>query len=307
MTCPKMYEFYDVEGDRPKQNSSALAVGSIVDTVVEAQLLGKDVNFREEVLKYLDQRIEFFDHDLDVDYIDNDMITKMARSLGWKGDDLGKALKSFMTNQVNLSDKQYKVLHAAAWQSLDVKIEAMLTSFNKWILPQISNPRDLQRHLDDGKTHGYIDFVVDLKDGRKNVLLDLKTSKNSYPLDSVLYSPQLGLYAAMRGNEWAGYVVLVKTLKKNKTKWCKPCNYETEGGNRKNCPKCKEPLEYSLSPSSYSQLIVDKVTDYHKNLTTTAMYDTIKCIDNGVFPRNLNTCKWVYGKPCQYLNKCWGK
>lgn len=306
-TCPQMYNLYDVQGDRPIQNSSALAVGSIVDKVVEGQLLGKDVDFRQEVLKYLDKRVEFFDHDLDVDFIDQDSITKMARKMGWKGDDIGKALKSFMSDQSNLSDNQYKLLHAATWQSLDIKIEAMLASFNKWILPKISNPRDMQKHLDDGITHGYMDFVVDLKDGRDNVLLDLKTSRNAYQADAVAFSPQLHLYAAMNGNDYAGFVVLVKTLKKNKQKWCKPCSYETSGGNRTKCPKCKETLDFQVQPTSFSQLLVEEITPFQKELTKTAMYDTIKCIDNGVFPKNLNTCKWVYGKPCQYINKCWRK
>jgi hypothetical protein len=304
MLCPKFYDYYDNQGDRPEQLSSPLVIGTIVDEVVMVKLEGKHVDFRPMLAQYRGQRIKFKIDDLDLDFVNLPIVEKHAKSLGWKGDDIGKAIKDFMKNQANLSDNQYDVLSLATWQSIDVKIEAMLAAFDKWIAPKIKKVISVQEHLNDGKTHGYLDFIAETTDG-KTVLFDLKTSKTSYPNDAVMFSPQLSLYAEMKNVDYAGYIVLVKSLSKNKIKTCPECDFKEVGGNRKKCPTHKVNLNYTMKPTSYAQYIVNEIPRYNKRLTKTAMYDTIKCIDNGVFPRNLNTCKWVFGEECQYINKCW--
>lgn len=303
-TCPKYYEYYDIKKDKPGGETSALLVGTIVDEVVMAKLIGKEIDYKELISDVYGKVISFYLDDLDLDLINTDDITDYAKTLGWKGRDINKALKDFIKNQDTLSDSQYKVLHRATWQSLSYKIGAMVDSFNKWILPQIDKVHDIQTHLDNGIVHGYLDFTATMKDGKK-VLFDLKTSKMPYTKDAVLKSPQLSLYASLHGYEYAGFIVLCKTLNKNKQKSCKTCDFETSGGNRTKCPTCKETLDVVMNPSSYSQLIVNKVPQHNKDLTNGAMSDTIKCIDNGVFPRNLNACDWMYGKPCPYRKKCW--
>jgi hypothetical protein len=303
--CPKYYEYYDVEGDRPPANSSPLIIGTVVDEVVMAKLTGNDLlDFRDVLAPYKKGRTVFKEDDMDLDFVDTTQAKELAKACGWKGKDINKALKDFIKNQTELSDNQYEVLALAAWQSIEVKIDAMLTAFDKWIRPKIKRVISVQEHLDDGKTHGYLDFVAETTDG-KTVLFDLKTAKTAYDKQAVLYSPQLSLYASMRGADYAGYIVLVKSLSKNKEKWCEECNFKETGGNRKKCPTHKTELKFTVNPTSYAQYLVDPVSDYNKELTTTAMYETIKCIDNGVFPRNLNTCKWVFGEPCPYLEKCW--
>lgn len=302
--CPQYYKYYDIEGDRPEQTSSPLIIGTIVDQVVMDSFEGKQTNFRNMIVPYMSQRVKFKTDDLDLDYVDLNIVKKRAIELGWNGDDIGKALKNFMQNQEELSDNQYEVLSLATWMSIDVKIEAMLTAFDKWIRPKIKKVISVQEHINDGKTHGYLDFIAETTDG-KTVLFDLKTSKQAYDKTAVLTSPQLSLYAAMKNIDYAGYIVLVKTLSKNKDKTCSTCNFKETGGNRKKCPKCKTELNFRVNPTSYAQYLVDKVPAYNKELTTKAMYETINCIDNGIFPRNLSTCKWVFGEPCQYINKCW--
>lgn len=306
MMCPKSYEYYYIDKDRPQQKSSALIIGTIVDEVVNGKLVGKDVDYNKLITEARKDRVEFFDHDLDFDLISKSDVEAYAKEVGWKGDDIKKALTDMMKDQATLSDKQYKVLEYATWESLTCKIKYMLESFDKWIFPQIKEVHEIQTHLDDGETHGYLDFVATMNDGRK-VLFDLKTSKMPYDNDAVLKSPQLSLYAAMYGAEYAGYIVLVKTINKNKDKSCPKCDFKVTGGNRKKCPDCKVTLDYSINPTSYSQLLIDKVPEHNKTLTKEAMRDSIKLIDNGVFPRNLDTCYFVYGKPCPYVNKCWRK
>lgn len=304
MTCPKMYEYYDIKKDRPSQNSSPLIIGTIVDQVIMGKYENKDINFRNLITDYQNKVIKFKSDDLDLDLLDLDIISTEAKKLGWKGDDIGSALKDMVKSQEELSNNQYKILSLACWQCIDVKIDCMLKSFEKWIAPKLKRVFDVQQHLDDGKTHGYLDFMAETTDG-KIVLFDLKTSKMAYDVDSVLNSPQLSLYAAMKDVEYAGYIVLIKTLNKNKQKKCNSCDYETVGGNRKKCPECGATLQVKMNPTSYAQFIVSKVPKTNKELTTKAMYDTIYNIDVGAFPRNLNTCNWVYGEKCPYYNKCW--
>jgi hypothetical protein len=196
------------------------------------------------------------------------------------------------------------VLNIATFASLEVKAAAMIASFNKWILPKIKQVHHIQEHLDNGITHGYLDFTCTMTDDRK-VLFDLKTSGKPYDMDAVLKSPQLSLYASMKGYDIAGFIVLVKNLNKNKIKTCGTCDLTWKGGNIKNCSKCKHPLDVVMEPTSYSQLIIDNIPQHNKDLTNEAMSDTIKCIDNGVFPRNLNNCFNKYGQECPYVSTCW--
>lgn len=302
--CPKMYKFHYIDEDRQGKMTSALSVGTIVDSAVEHILLGKDLCVQSLIDAAKSEDLFFYDYDFDADLVDMDAAEEVARRCGWKGDDFGKAIKGMLAEQENLSKNQTKVLRHVVWESLGVKIFAMIDSFNKWIKPQIKEVHEIQHYLNDGTMHGYLDFTCTLVDGRK-VLIDLKTAKSGYDSDAVKRSPQLSLYAAMHDYEYAGFIVLSKTLSKNKVKTCKPCGTEIRGGNTRNCPKCKNKMSVEMSPTSFSQLLVDKVPDWNKELTKEAMRETIEAIDKGVFPRNLNTCYWMYGRECAYIKKCW--
>lgn len=308
VTCPQYYKYNDIDKIKAGRETSALLVGTILDESIMELLRGDKSQSEYLLIKgrndARERVIDFYPDDLDTDLVNMADIGKYAESLGWKGDDITTALKDMLKSQETLSEAQYKVLNYACWNSLDKKIQAMYDSFVKWIYPQIQEVHDIQTHLDNGLTHGYLDFTATLKDGRK-VLFDLKTSKMPYALDSVTKSPQLSLYASMHGYEYAGFIVLVKNLNKNKVKTCTPCGTTEKGGNRIKCATCKEKLDVIMEPTSYSQIIVDKVPQWNKDLTTKAMADTVKCIDAGLFPRNLNQCFYMYGKTCPYMNKCW--
>lgn len=310
ITCPQYYKYSDIDKIPAGRETSALLVGTILDNSIMLLLQGNKDGAEYEIIKgrelAREKNIEFYPDDLDFDLVNIDVISKYAASLGWKGDDIVAALKAMLKEQDKLSEAQYKVLNYACWNSLDVKIQAMYDSFVKWIYPQIKEVHDVQLKLDNGITHGYLDFTATLNDGRR-VLFDLKTSKMPYASDAVLKSPQLSLYASMHNYEYAGFVVLVKTLNKNKVKTCNSCEIVERGGNRVNCPGCKKKFDVVMEPTSYSQMLVDVVPKWNKELTNQALSDTIKCIDAGLFPRNLNQCFNMYGKFCPYVNKCWSK
>lgn len=301
--CPQYYKLKRIDKRPAGKDTSALVVGTILDEGIEALLLEKEYPIADKIAKASLLDIDFYPDDFDADLVDMPSLEKLAKDMGWQGDDLEAAIKSFIKDQNNLSPRQKILLKVAVWGSLTTKIHAMYDSFVKWIYPQIVEVHETQTHLDNGITHGYLDFTATLKDGRK-VLFDLKTSKSSYADDAVRYSPQLCLYAAMHGYDYAGYIVLSKTLRKNKHKTC-ACGYETMGGNRKKCPNCGSKLESTVNPTSYSQILIEPVPKWSKELTTNAMSDTIKAIDGEHFPHNLTACKWVFGKPCPFIKHCW--
>ena len=309
MQCPKYYQFYDVDKDRPNGKASPLVVGTIMDTVVNAVLL-KSTQDPYELLKTelltLGQITDYMDDDFDQDFVDLPSLSKKAKDLGWKGKNIVDTVKSFLKEQSSLSPNQQIILNMACNDTLSKKCHLMLDGFMQWIYPQIVEVYEVQKHIvsKDGKIHGYSDFTCKLKNGLK-VLADLKTSKMPYAKDAVEKSPQLALYADIEDYTHAAFIVLSKTINKQKVKTCKPCSVKITGGNAKKCPKCSEIMDVDMSPKSYAQLLVAEIPKETKNLTTEAINDTIKCIDNGVFPRNLTTCFYMFGKECPYVKKCW--
>lgn len=314
VTCPKYYQFHDIHKDRPGGTTSALIVGSIMDEAVNT-ILTEEVENPQLLLEltaekwFLENEELLFDKDdFDVDLVDVVALANAARGMGWKGNDITKAIKTFLLEQEGLSKKQKVLVRLACRESLDVKMRAMLDGFLKWVYPKIDTVHEVQKHIVSpcGKIHGYLDFCATMKDGKK-VLFDLKTSKRSYDWDAVTNSAQLALYAGIEGYEYAGFIVLNKTLNKQKVKTCKPCGVEINGGNAKKCPKCRADLNVSMDPKSYVQLLINKMPTHNINLTNEAINDTIKAIDGKHYPRNLNQCLFMYGKPCIYYKKCWNK
>lgn len=312
VTCPRMYYYHDIEKDRPGKKSSALVFGSLMDGVINDILLGKCTDPRSrislEVAKVINEDMDFFPDDFDADLVDLPRLADLARVEGWKGKDIAEAVKSFLKSQDTLSSKQRMIMNQACWESLSVKADLMVDSFIQWVLPKIDQVIQVQQHLKDEQlgVHGYLDFIARLKDGR-TVLFDVKTSKMPYAPTAVKESAQLALYCHMAGVDIGGFIVLTKTINKNKVKTCKPCGVKIEGGNSKKCPNCKSELQVKQQPSSYCQILIDKMPEQNKALTTGAISDTIKAIKANHFPRNVTACHNHYGKPCVYINKCWGK
>jgi hypothetical protein len=310
ITCPRMYYYHDIEKDRPGKKSTALIFGSIIDSVVNDILASKCPNphaaLADAIGAAQTEPVEFDYADFDADLVDLPALEKLARIQGWKGGDIVATVQSFLKAQDSLSDKQRLVMATACWNSLLVKGEAMIDSFIRWALPNIKEVHSVQQYLKQDGINGYLDFTCTWKDGRK-ILFDVKTSKMPYAPTAVTESAQLALYAAMTGYEYSGFIVLTKTLNKNKVKTCAPCGVKIDGGNSKKCPKCKTALNVVQTPTSYCQILIDKIPQVNKDLTKGAISDTIKAIEAKHFPRNVTNCFNHYGKHCVYVNKCWGK
>jgi hypothetical protein len=323
VTCPKYYQLHDVEKLRPTRKSSALYVGTIFDEVINGVLLNSTVdpyeNLKSLILKHKSENCEFFKGDYDADLLeekDVHTLKSYANSMGWKGDNFDELIQHLFDNQYELSDNQYKVLSECTWMSLYRKLEIMVESYIRTIMPKIKEVHFVQKEISvttpSGSIRGFVDFAATLRDGRK-VLFDNKTSNMPYLPGAVLESPQLALYSAIEGYEYAGFIVVNKQITKRKKKVCSKCDNDGTGTKFKRCnalinkKRCNAEWDETIDPYSFIQIHVDKMPDNSKDIVMEALDETIKVIDNGVYPRNLNACFKMYGRPCPYMKYCWQK
>ncbi len=317
-TCPKFYEYYDIQKIKLGQKTSALIFGSIIDESLNELLRGNEIKARDllilNCLEAIDDECLFYPGDYDKDLVDTRVLTQFAEATGWKGSDFNELIKILMDNQETISKKQRLVLNTTIWNSLMEKGIIIIDSYIREVLPLMDTVHDIQKKLvyqgKSGQINGILDFTCTLKDGRK-VLFDNKTTKMFFDRDSVLTSPQLALYSTMDNFDHAGFIAINKQIKKNRTKICNECKFDGSGGKHKTCynkidgARCDGEWTETIKPEANIQVIIDKIPQRNKDLVMDAIDDTMKCIKQGTFPRNLDTCKYIYGKPCPYIDLCW--
>lgn len=314
VTCAKYYYYHDVLGEKSDSKSSALVFGSAIDLALNEMLVNRNYLKACEIAKdVIDQsEIEsYFAADIDADFILEEHI-QLAKSKRWNGDDFLMLLNELVVAE-KLSKNQKEILDTTIKSILIEKSKIILASYFEKVLPLVKSVETVQKEIvaKDGK-RGIVDMIVTMTDG-KRVLFDNKTATRPYEKDSVLKSPQLALYASMVGVEYAGFIVMNKQITKNRTKKCPKCGNNGSGTKFRTCPavvgkkKCGSKWDETIDPYAYIQIFIDKIPEINKTLINEAMNEVKTCIDNGVYPRNLNNCFNQYGKPCVFVNKCWGK
>jgi hypothetical protein len=162
---------------------------------------------------------------------------------------------------------------------------------------------------------GYVDIVAKLKGHDEPVILDLKTSTRMYEEDSVLTSPQLSLYVWGLHDKYktskAGYVVLLKSISKNKLKLCKSCGNDGSSGSHKTCnatgpdgKRCHGEFNITINPKASVQIIIDSIPERVQNMVVENFNEVNHAIKSGTFTKNLQSCIKPYGK-CAFYNICW--
>jgi len=315
ITCPKFYEYHDVLGEKSEIMSSALVFGSGIDTALNDMLVDHNLEAAElKATRYIfDTQIDHFfiadyDADLSLKYLYDYVVAKYPE----KEIDFHSIMSELLSNQTQLSDNEKTLLNAVCKDTLATKAKIILRSYHQRVLPMIDKVETVQYEYTTkcGSKRGIIDTVLILKDGRR-VIFDNKTASKPYDKDATLKSPQLALYAEFTKAEYAGFIVMNKQITKNRKKICSKCGYDGSGGKFKTCDnmvdnkRCGSEWDETIAPYSFIQIHIDKIPDINKNLIVQAMDDTIKCINNGVFPRNLNNCFSMYGAKCVYSDKCW--
>jgi hypothetical protein len=207
------------------------------------------------------------------------------------------------------------VLNYASWLSLYRKGELMLKEYHKSILPRIKEVISVQEtiDLDNGQGDsitGVIDLIARL-DNDEVYVLDHKTasSMNYYDEDSVRESPQLALYALAKGIQKAGFIVMVKSIKKDRIKVCASCDNK-EPSRAKTCDaeikgkRCHGEWIETLTPRAEINILLDTVNPNVEESTLEVFNEVNKAISAGIFIKNLSTCGDVYGGRCAYFDLC---
>lgn len=344
-TCPKAYFYRYIKKYYTETKSGALCFGTALDKAVECLLKERDLEkANEEFLKtWTEQEINkivvpisksinivYANSDYDADLIqDWTLIEMYADELKLKYDDgiqdlINRIYKQKeITGYDGLPNERKRLLNYSNWLSLSTKGYLMLNAFNENILPQIEEVLGTQVEInlenDDGdKIIGFADMVVRWKGITEPVIFDLKTATREYESDSVLTSPQLTLYtnalSAIYNTRRAGFLVLHKTIKKNKKKICSVCGHDGTGTNFKTCnnelpvegkkPKrCDGKWNVTMDPKASYQILINEIPQRMEELVIENMVDINEQIKHGIFTRNFESCEKAYG-PCSYRKIC---
>lgn len=347
ISCPKSYEYHYLRKIRPTIFRSSLLFGSALDKAIGTLLDPKD-EFRtpEEVFQdtWTSQELNgktvqlsdcrnlvYAKSDYDKDLVDQSEldvigVTKEeAQNAIDRRDDIGYA---------NLYDEDQIIVNKVSWLSLRRKGLLMLKAFREKVLPKLTKIYSTQEFIEleneDGDTVvGYLDIVADVEGYDTPIVLDVKTSAMKYDeKDSVIFSTQLTLYVHAVCEKYntrkAGFIVLNKSIIKNKTKICSKCNYDGSGGRSKTCDKeelvwienkkgikiekserCNGKWIETINPEVYVQFIVDEIPEATENIVMENIQNINQAIKTNNFTRNLSNCSNIYGSPCEYIKLCY--
>lgn len=283
MTCPKMYDYHYNDKLRPTGTSSALIFGLAIDEALNGLLLktGDPIQLFQKNFEFENlQNVEWDARDFDIDLFTQDQKDKIFGQT-W----------------------EYK-----CWASMRIKGRMLIEAYIEQVYPKIKEVYHVQKEL-DGRP-GVLDAIVNF-DNYGKILIDHKTASRPYMNDAVKYDTQLALYADSEGLNIAGFIVLVKEINKNKVKICAKCAYNGSGRQHKTCPqlkkgkRCNGSWDETVSPEAQIQILIDKVPSINKELITEAMSQVENAVKSSIYPRNLQSCSKMYGKPCAYAKKCW--
>lgn len=222
------------------------------------------------------------------------------------------------------SQRQYKtfleprhaLLNLMNWRSMRRKGHLMLEAYIRNVLPEIEEVIAVQKQIElksncGSSIIGYIDAVVKLKSRTDYTVLDNKTASQPYAEDAVKTSQQLLLYTYALGYKHAGFAVMLKNIRMNRKKKCVECGFESNSAHKlcnnilENGKRCNGAWSEETFPEALTQLVKDEVDEQTQLVIVDNISEINEAIVNNVFPKNLSTCKNIYGNPCIYLNYCW--
>lgn len=161
------------------------------------------------------------------------------------------------------------------------KGEILIREYNEQVMPLIK--RVIKVQIDEVLENDVgdelvikTDFIAELHDGRI-ILFDNKTSSVKYDKDSVKNSEQLAVYYHALKEEYkidaCGYIVIPKKVNKQK------------------------------KPAVKIEVIIDQVSEETINNTLQKFHNNIESIKLGLFNKNLNNCRNIFGD-CPYIKYC---
>jgi hypothetical protein len=322
VTCPKSFQLHYIDKLRPTTTPSHLIFGGAIDKGLNA-LIDQSQDPQDvctaELNRLVVEDVEFFRADYDGELIDeetkaqlNDACTKIA-GVPIDADHIAPTLLNRPV--ATLSDKQRTVLALCCATSLQVKAKLMIEAYKREVMPKLRRVASSQESVRWTDENGN-DFVgvLDLKGdvGFGEMPIDNKTSSRPYAQDAVEKSTQLAIYSKVTGHSKAAFIVMDKTIRKNRIKICEECGHDGTGGRHKTCDnvwdtngRCGGAWTETIRPEASIQIIVGDVSPRLQEIVMEALSDTAQAIKAGHFPRNLNACDNQYGRPCPYREYCW--
>ena len=330
MDCPKKEYYHAIERLRPSYTTSALVFGSAIDEALNYILSsvkeGAEPSVEAAVQIYTDrfskvksefQYVLWQTGDFDIDLFneqDRDMVLRMVQNCGYKGDDLTELAKELLTSirysgYKYLSDNQKRAINLMCDITGVMKASLLLAEYISYVVPRLDKIIEVQRQVEIDNIVGIIDFIGEM-DG-KRIIFDNKTSKNFYQSKDVKYSPQLALYSDLLGIESAGFIVLLKDIAKDKIKTCVKCGKDGTGQKHRTCDKlidnerCHGEWDEEIRLRPMIQILTDSIDVKNSQMVRQSLNETLAAKKANLYPRNLSSCGWMYGRKCPYFYKCW--
>jgi hypothetical protein len=360
LECGKSYEYHYVKKYRSPEQSAALLFGSAIDKATEHYAISvkankitrkaakietinmfnetwhsQDINGTRTALNYCTE-IVYGNNDLDLELLDKSDYELINETHDIK--DFDSTIADILERKEkvgfkNLSNNDKMFLNHTNWICMSKKGVLMIDAFVKWfdenVIEVLATQKKTELESDDDSVIGFIDLVCRVKGFDKPVILDVKTSARPYEQDSVVKSVQLGGYVFAIKHEFedtnlAGYIVLQKNIKKNKSKICSVCGYDGSGGTHSTCPnekvvgiiasgknkgldkkeRCKGEWDIKINPECVVQYIVDTVPELLQDRVIENYEPIAKGIEAEIFPRNFGSCiKWGVVK-CAFYDIC---
>jgi len=341
--CPTKYKYRYKDRLYSKTTTGALLFGTALDKAIEVLLTTRDYDkslikfneywFEQEINGKKERlmtspNIVYAISDYDQDLLSQDDIEDLYLTFNPDGKEDPKTiletLKSICKQREvigieNLTKERRMLLNQSLWLILNNKAWLMIEAFKDKILPQIEEVLSIQEKVeleneDSDELVGYVDFVVRWKGLDTPVIFDLKTSAREYEEDSVTKSPQLTLYTYCLGEKYgtnrAGFLVLNKQIRKNKTKICPKCGHCGTGTNFRKCnneidgERCNTDWNETISPEVYVQILIDKIPERLQEIVMDNFNNVVLSIKNNIFTRSFGSCVARYGK-CDYYDVCY--
>lgn len=339
--CPKSYEFHYKDRLRTTVQSAALLFGTAVDRAV-GQLLNVGLDTPapkspEDIFEYFWRfqevnnkntylptctDIVYANTDYDEELLEAEDLAKLTEKHDVE-DPISAVTAIYERKEAvgfqGLPETDRLLLNHANWLSLRRKGLLMIQAVRTKVLPQITEVLGTQVYVTleneaGDKIVGYVDLVCRWKGYDRPIVIDFKTSSRDYAKDSVLTSPQLTLYVHSLFEKFqtrlAGFVVLSKHVKKNRTKICSVCKNDGTGKRHKTCDatiealRCNGAWNETLNPEVLIDVIISEIPEQTENIVLENLDQVNEQIKRGIFTRNFGSCVKPWGK-CVYFSKCY--
>lgn len=311
--CPRSYALHYIDKLRSIAEPSPLTFGSAMDKAFTAMLIPGDKTPEEVFLEeWSPEKI-------------------LTPNFKWNKSDIDDELVSDIDfgSDANNPEAMY------AFHSLERKGILMLNALREKVMPNIEHVYSVQEPIklanqdsSGDEFIGYIDFVVKWKGYDKPIIFDLKTATVPYKADSVRTSQQLTIYSYAAGDKYktnlAGYVVLAKKIRKNRTKKCCECGAEFFNSRLKTCSmeepvetcedttpgmklyRCNGELKESVKFDVDVQIIIDEIPEQGSDSVLELIDNTHANIRAENFEQNTSSCTHpIFRTQCPYYNYCW--